>query len=319
MIMPRRLLVRAAQDETAGRPYELRRPHEVSLGALHVVFAILLRSLASLGRQSTLERGLTGTSTKIAVRDQINKTTSFKRSGSCAAGSCARELCYACGMSLSRLAPACNALTLTLTLTLLGAPAHAHPHVIEQATFDLVAGELSGERAQELDRRIVEHHRIQGSPMMADVASAVVLPALREAGVEARIETFPSDGKTRYQSFVSPMGWTIRGGELWVEGEMWTHADELDKTGGAFQISAAQYARLKAKMATGPVRVRGTIDATLAPGGSSRSSTPGSGERTRTTGARSLSPRISITPSGAPTTTPAAPPPRSRSRARWPR
>jgi hypothetical protein len=267
-------------------------------------------------------------------------------------------------MSLSRLAPACSALTLTvtltvtLTLTLFGAPAHAHPHVIEQKTFDLVAGELSGERAQELDRRIVERHRIQGSPMMGDVASAVVLPALREAGVEARIETFPSDGKTLYQSFVSPMGWTIRGGELWVEGEtperlcrysdvpmcvstyskggtfsgelvdvgrgtrdadyagkdvkgkvvlasgyaaavvrkaviargaagaviypdasdrpehpfmvryngLWTHADELDKTGGAFQISAAQYARLKAKMATGPVRVRGTIDATLAPG-----------------------------------------------------
>ena len=47
---------------------------------------------------------------------------------------------------------------------------------------------------------------------------------------------------------------------------VWTHADELDKTGGAFQISAAQYARLKAKLATGPVRVRGTIDATLAPG-----------------------------------------------------
>ena len=118
-------------------------------------------------------------------------------------------------MSLPRFAPACSA----LTLTLLGAPAHANPHVIEQATFDRVAGELSGERAQELDRRIVERHRIQGSPMMADVASAVVLPALREAGVEASIETFPSDGKTLYQSFVSPMGWTMRGGELWVEGQ----------------------------------------------------------------------------------------------------
>jgi len=257
-------------------------------------------------------------------------------------------------MSLPRFVSACSA----LTLTLLGAPAHANPHVIEQATFDLVAGELSGERAQELDRRIVERHRIQGSPMMADVASAVVLPALREAGVEARIESFPSDGKTLYQSYVSPMGWTVRGGELWVEGKtperlcrysdvpmcvstysrggsfsgelvdvgqgtrdadyagkdvkgkvvlasgyaaavvrkaviargaagaviypdasdrpehpfmvryngVWPHADELDRTGGAFQISAAQYAQVKARMAAGPVRVRGTIDATLAPG-----------------------------------------------------
>jgi hypothetical protein len=257
-------------------------------------------------------------------------------------------------MSLPRFVSACSA----LTLTLLGAPAHANPHVIEQATFDLVAGELSGERAQELDRRIVERHRIQGSPMMADVASAVVLPALRDAGVEARIESFPSDGKTLYQSYVSPMGWTMRGGELWVEGKtperlcrysdvpmcvstysrggsfsgelvdvgqgtrdadyagkdvkgkvvlasgyaaavvrkaviargaagaviypdasdrpehpfmvryngVWPHADELDRTGGAFQISAAQYAQVKARMAAGPVRVRGTIDATLAPG-----------------------------------------------------
>jgi len=257
-------------------------------------------------------------------------------------------------MSLPRFVSACSA----LTLTLLAAPAHANPHVIEQATFDLVAGELSGERAQELDRRIVERHRIQGSPMMADVASAVVLPALRDAGVEARIESFPSDGKTLYQSYVSPMGWTMRGGELWVEGKtperlcrysdvpmcvstysrggsfsgelvdvgqgtrdadyagkdvkgkvvlasgyaaavvrkaviargaagaviypdasdrpehpfmvryngVWPHADELDRTGGAFQISAAQYAQVKARMAAGPVRVRGTIDATLAPG-----------------------------------------------------
>src|SRR5262249_6125843 len=47
---------------------------------------------------------------------------------------------------------------------------------------------------------------------------------------------------------------------------VWVRADELDKTSGAFQISATQYAQLKAKMATGPVRVRGTIDATLAPG-----------------------------------------------------
>src|SRR5262245_7154404 len=112
-------------------------------------------------------------------------------------------------MRHSRFAPACSALTLTVTVTvtvtLSARPVHAHPHVIEQETFDRVASELSGERAQELDRRIVERHRIQGSPMMADVATAVVLPALREAGVEARIETFPSDGKTLYQSFVSPM------------------------------------------------------------------------------------------------------------------
>jgi hypothetical protein len=47
---------------------------------------------------------------------------------------------------------------------------------------------------------------------------------------------------------------------------LWTRAEELDKTRGAFQISASQMARIRALMQSGPVRVRGTIDATLGPG-----------------------------------------------------
>jgi hypothetical protein len=236
--------------------------------------------------------------------------------------------------------------------------ARAQPHLVDKKTFDLIAHEFSGEHAQELDRRIVEYHRIQGSPMMADVAESVVLPALREAGLEARIEKFPSDGKTRYQAFLSPPAWKMRGGELWIEGDrperlcrysdvpmcvstyarggtfsgelidvgrgtrdsdyagkevkgkvvlasgyaaevvrqavvgrgavgaviypaaldrpdhpymiryngVWPRAEELTRTGGSFQISAVQYAHLQARMAKGPVRVRGTIDATLGPG-----------------------------------------------------
>lgn len=238
------------------------------------------------------------------------------------------------------------------------AAARAEPHLVDQPTFDAIAHELSGERAQELVRRITAYHRIQGSPMMADVAESVVLPALRAAGLDARIERFPSDGKTRYQTYLSPLAWRMRGGELWIEGDkperlcrysdvpmcvstyskggtftgelvdvgrgtrdadyagksvagkvvlasgyaaevvrravivrgavgaviypaagdrpdhpymvryngVWPHADELDKTRGSFQISAAQYASLAARMAKGPVRVRGTIDATLEPG-----------------------------------------------------
>src|ERR1043166_9787282 len=92
------------------------------------------------------------------------------------------------------------------------------PHVIDQKTFDTIAAEYSGARAQELDRRIVEYHRIQGSPMMESVAKDVILPALKAAGVEASIEQFKSDGATTYESYVSPMGWTMRGGELWIEG-----------------------------------------------------------------------------------------------------
>ena len=53
--------------------------------------------------------------------------------------------------------------------------------------------------------------------MMAEVAEKVVLAKLRDWGIEARLEQFPSDGKTRYQTHVSPMGWDMRSGELWVE------------------------------------------------------------------------------------------------------
>jgi len=105
-----------------------------------------------------------------------------------------------------------------VAVLLFATPLFAAPHVIDQKTFDTIATELSGERAQELDRRIVEYHRIQGSPMMESVAKDVILPALKSANVEASIEQFKSDGATTYQSYVSPIGWTMRSGELWIEG-----------------------------------------------------------------------------------------------------
>ena len=90
-------------------------------------------------------------------------------------------------------------------------------HLVKQETFDAIANEYSGEAAQENTRRIVEYHRIQGSPMMAAVAEQVVLPRLKAAGLEAKIEQFGSDGKIKYGTYTSPMGWDMRSGELWVE------------------------------------------------------------------------------------------------------
>ena len=90
-------------------------------------------------------------------------------------------------------------------------------HLVDQKIFDAITNEYSGEAAQENTRRIVEYHRIQGSPMMSAVAEQVVLPRLKAAGLEARIEQFPSDGKTKYGTYISPMGWDMRSGELWVD------------------------------------------------------------------------------------------------------
>ena len=99
----------------------------------------------------------------------------------------------------------------------LAAIAASAQHLVDQKTFDAIANEYSGEAAQENTRRIVEYHRIQGSPMMSAVAEQVVLPQLKAAGLEAKIEQFPSDGKTKYGTYISPMGWDMRSGELWVD------------------------------------------------------------------------------------------------------
>ncbi len=105
---------------------------------------------------------------------------------------------------------------LRVLISLLAISASAQ-HLVKQEVFDAIATEYSGEAAQENTRRIVEYHRIQGSPMMAAVAEQVVLPRLRAAGLEAKLEQFPSDGKTRYGTYISPMGWDMRSGELWIE------------------------------------------------------------------------------------------------------
>lgn len=116
---------------------------------------------------------------------------------------------------------------LVFLLVLALSAAAVERHLVPQATFDAIAQEYSGELAQENTRKIVQYHRIQGSPMMASVAEQVVLPALQAAGYSAsadcagvfcaKKEQFLSDGKTKYGTFISPMGWEMRGGELWVE------------------------------------------------------------------------------------------------------
>src|SRR5438270_2064969 len=90
-------------------------------------------------------------------------------------------------------------------------------HLVKPQTFDAIANEYSGERAQENIRAIVEYSRIQGSPMMANVANDVVLAKLKAFGIESKVEQWTSDGKTMYGTYISPMGWALRGGELWIE------------------------------------------------------------------------------------------------------
>jgi hypothetical protein len=108
-------------------------------------------------------------------------------------------------------------LTLALVFIICAISAATAEHLVPQKTFDAIATEYSGEGAQEYDRHIIQYHRIQGSPMMAEVAEKVVLAKLKAWGIESKLEQFPSDGRTRYETNISPMGWDMRGGELWVE------------------------------------------------------------------------------------------------------
>src|SRR5262245_7451194 len=103
-----------------------------------------------------------------------------------------------------------------LSAILLAAAASV-PHLVPSPLFDAIAAEYSGEAAQESTRQIVQYHRIQGSPMMADVARDVVLAKLKGYGLESSIEQFDSDGSKRYGTWISPMGWDMKSGELWVE------------------------------------------------------------------------------------------------------
>jgi len=88
--------------------------------------------------------------------------------------------------------------------------------LLDARVRDLLHEELSGEIAKEHVIAITRHHRIQGSRGYR-AAAQVVLEALRKAGFgeeDAWIESFPSDGRVRYQTWQSPSGWDIESAEL---------------------------------------------------------------------------------------------------------
>ena len=105
-----------------------------------------------------------------------------------------------------------------LSAASLAAQTYAPPrYLVSEPLFNAVATEFSGERAKENVRGIVAFHRIQASPGYSE-ARAWVVDRLKAMGInDVEVESFPSDGKTRYQTFRSPLAWSVREGELWVE------------------------------------------------------------------------------------------------------
>lgn len=78
----------------------------------------------------------------------------------------------------------------------------------------LVKDEVSGSVAKSYVAHISHFHRIQASTMFHE-ASEFVKAELQKLGLQdATIEQYPADGKTRYWTYTSPVGWTVKSAEL---------------------------------------------------------------------------------------------------------
>jgi hypothetical protein len=78
----------------------------------------------------------------------------------------------------------------------------------------VVSDELSGFVAKLHVAQISGFHRIQGSTMFHEAAEYVKAELLKLGLADAVIEQFPADGASKYWTYVSPVGWTVRSAEL---------------------------------------------------------------------------------------------------------
>lgn len=78
----------------------------------------------------------------------------------------------------------------------------------------LVKEELSGSVAKSYVAQLCRFHRIQGSTMFHEATEYVKSELVKLGFQDAVIEQFPADGKTRYWTYTSPIGWTVKSAEL---------------------------------------------------------------------------------------------------------
>ena len=80
----------------------------------------------------------------------------------------------------------------------------------------LVRDELSGVVAKSFVEQIARFHRIQASTMFHEAAEYVKNELLKIGLQNATIEQFTADGKTKYWTYTSPIGWTVKTAELYL-------------------------------------------------------------------------------------------------------
>ncbi len=83
-------------------------------------------------------------------------------------------------------------------------------------TVDAIISHVSGDMAFQYIRKISQFHRYAASEGLHDASRYVVGEAKKNGLHEARIESFPADGKTLYYMWKSFEGWDAEFGELWI-------------------------------------------------------------------------------------------------------
>ncbi|RLG59586.1 hypothetical protein DRN86_04010 [Candidatus Geothermarchaeota archaeon] len=81
--------------------------------------------------------------------------------------------------------------------------------------INLIEKEISAENAKIHASRISSYHRIQASPGFHE-AARYVYDQLVKLGLKPRVYKYVADGKTEYLGWISPVGWEIFDGELWI-------------------------------------------------------------------------------------------------------
>jgi len=80
----------------------------------------------------------------------------------------------------------------------------------------VVKDELSGKVAKSYIAQITRFHRVQASTMFREAAE-YVRNTLKSLGFkDVKIEQFPSDGATKYWTWITPIGWEVKTAELYL-------------------------------------------------------------------------------------------------------
>jgi aminopeptidase YwaD len=80
----------------------------------------------------------------------------------------------------------------------------------------MIREELSGNMAKSYVEQIARFHRIQGSTMYHEAAEYIREELLGMGIADATLHQFPADGKTRYWTHTSPLGWEVEDAKLFM-------------------------------------------------------------------------------------------------------